>query len=134
MFPTWSPDGNKIAFSEGGALSIMNADGSNLISLNVSVQNHETGGGISWSPDGSKLLYSTPGPYQIHVINVDGSGDTNLSNSNKQEKHPVWSPDGAKIAFSYNQNLIYVMNADGSEKGPLMPGSHVYGVWPDWTP
>jgi TolB protein len=133
-FPTWSPDGSQIAFVAGSTLSIMNSDGSNVTSLNVSV-----GEGISWSPDGSKLLYATPqqggANTQIRVINVDGSEDTDLSNNpTKQERHPVWSPDGTKIAFNYNQNLIYVMNADGSGKGPLNPQDHVYGKWPDWRP
>jgi Tol biopolymer transport system component len=70
MFPTWSPDGSRIAFSADpylvpsdpgpgsqrvGTLSIMNADGSNITSLNTLVKHYEEWGGISWSPNGSKL-------------------------------------------------------------------------------
>lgn len=57
----------------------------------------------------------------IFVINPDGSGVTNLTNSlGEMEFSPVWSPDGTKIAFerrgtdSSHPGEIYVMNADGS--------------------
>ncbi len=75
----------------------------------------------------------------ILVVNVDGSGVTNLTNTrgvnNRNESQPVFSPDGSKVAFSsggyqscvdgvivseHDSTDLYVMNADGSgEIGPL---------------
>jgi Tol biopolymer transport system component len=56
------------------------------------------------------------GPYQIYLMNADGSGETRLA-SQADDRHPAWSPDGTQIAFSGTQDGtvdIYVMNADGS--------------------
>ena len=38
--------------------------------------------------------------FDIFVINVDGTGETNLTNSDYDEIDPAWSPDGTKIAFA----------------------------------
>ena len=54
----------------------------------------------------------------IYVMNADGSGQTNITNSPALESSAAWSPDGARIAFASNQDDpsmdIDVMNADGS--------------------
>jgi hypothetical protein len=45
----------------------------------------------------------------IVVMNADGTGQTILASG----EGPVWSPDGAKIAYMADGE-IYVMNADSS--------------------
>ncbi|HKI09412.1 MAG TPA: hypothetical protein VKA09_13545 [Nitrososphaeraceae archaeon] len=55
---------------------------------------------------------------RIHVMNADGSGQTNISNNPAREYDHEWSPDGTKIVFGRNSpspTEIYVMNADGSD-------------------
>lgn len=53
LSPAWSPDGVEIAFSNG-FLHLVNADGTSLRSLGVTVYP----GPIRWSPDGTRLLYA----------------------------------------------------------------------------
>ena len=50
-------------------------------------------------------------------MNVDGSGQTRLTNNPAPDTAPAWPPDGAKIAFTSERDgnrEIYVMKADGS--------------------
>src|SRR5262249_23972618 len=147
----WSPDGTHIAF-----WSVVQATGLPqifLMSINGAVQLTGTGpltdtgvGGNfpDWSPDGKRILFQTPqvrnGAFiyrDIIVINVDGTGLTNLtSKSTHQDWRPAWSPDGTKIAFQSNRDgniEIYVMNADGSNPVRLTVDSHA-DQEPDWFP
>jgi Tol biopolymer transport system component len=58
----------------------------------------------------------------IHVIDGEGDHETRLTyTAQVSEDHPVWSPDGQKIAFTANksgeqESALYVMNADGTNK------------------
>lgn len=54
-----------------------------------------------WSPDGSRLAFVLPSAYatDIYMINADGTGLTNLTNSTSYNFWPIWSPDSLKLAF-----------------------------------
>ena len=71
------------------------------------------------SPDGRSIVYSVSSgdAGAIHVMNVDGTGDRQLTTEGSTFG-PAWSPDGAKIAFSSvheGEPDIWVMNADGTD-------------------
>jgi Tol biopolymer transport system component len=131
---SWSPDGSKIAFtsSRGGEQSgiyVMNAaNGGQLLRL--------TGGGAypEWSPDGSKIAFTSnrDGDIDIYTMNLDGSGQTSLTNTMEYEGYLFsWSPDGNKIAFESGGNPdITIMNADGTERMKLTDNAEQ----PVWSP
>ena len=122
--PAWSPDGAKIAFTSVrsgnfGDIYVVNVDGSGVTNLT----NHSSGGyHPAWSPDGAKIAFtsvrsgnlgdSSHNFGDIYVVNVDGSGVTNLTNHSSSNYHPAWSPDGTKIAFQSDRDgnpEIYVV-------------------------
>jgi len=79
-----------------------------------------------FSPDGTKVAYLTQpaerAPKSIFVANADGTGAHNVTGDTaiitSPLGAPVWSPDGARIAFASTSddgtNRIYTVGADGS--------------------
>ena len=150
--PMWSPDGTKIAFISNRnyefALYVMNADGSNSHRVTDVLEPGEP----AWSPNGSKIAFSlgrrgTFGfdkPFaDIYVVNVDGSGLTQLTRNAGLNSSPTWSPDGSKILFTHYRPCrndaevaIYVMNADGSDTRLLTNNPNSCGQYssPRWSP
>ena len=136
--PAWSADGTKIAFASVFGLQVMNADGGGRFSVTTSPFDSEP----TWSPDGSRLAFTSDDPEsaEIHVVNLDGSGDVNVTNDPADDFNPAWSPDGTKIAFTrlradgaqvhYD---IYAMNPDGSGQTDLSR-SEGFVREPDWSP
>lgn len=59
------------------------------------------------------------GNREIYIMNMDGSGQVNLTNNPAADWLPSFSPNGSKIAFTSDRdgnNEIYIMNVDGSEQ------------------
>jgi dipeptidyl aminopeptidase/acylaminoacyl peptidase len=75
------------------------------------------------------------GPYQIYVMNADGSAQTRLTTGDKDDRVPAWSPDGTRIAFHRDQAApdVWVMNADGSGQLKLTDDPAA-DLQPSWSP
>jgi Tol biopolymer transport system component len=164
--PAWSLDGERIAFASERAgdlypnLYLMNPDGTDVINL---TDNRSEGEYPAWSPVGSEIAFAcyqgggrsagTSPNYDICRINRDGTGLVNLTNDATYYMHPVWSPDGEKIAFMSERDgwptlpaytplgykascsgdrEIYVINADGTEPVNLTNFPHEDDEMPTW--
>ena len=82
------------------------------------------------------VLFEThrDGNSEIYVMNPDGTQPINLTNDLSDDRFPVWSPDGTKIAFVATRDgnsEIYVMDADGSNPRNLTthPESDYFPAW-----
>jgi eukaryotic-like serine/threonine-protein kinase len=86
---------------------------------------------------------SRSGPPQIYLVNVDGTGERQLTTLPDGACQPTWSPDGLQLAFtspcrknqeSYAGSNLYTMNADGSAVKPLPPRTGGGDYDPAWSP
>jgi hypothetical protein len=110
-----SPDQSKIVFEVmGGNMFKINIDGSGLTDLG-------RGNRPKWSPDSKNIIYmiTEDNGYEItssdiYLINSDGSGKNNLTNTDTIiEITPSFSPDGKSILFeNYLEGSIYLMNIE----------------------
>ncbi len=151
--PAWSADGTKIAFflyqpGRGESLRTMNADGTGVSVVVRRPLFHVgswSGWGVAWSADGTRLTFcaareDTGGLRKIFVVNVDGTGLTQLSpaDDSTNDCDPSWSPDGTEIAFdtvdlsgpTVGPVEIDVMRPDGSHRTAVVSN----GFSPDWSP
>jgi dipeptidyl aminopeptidase/acylaminoacyl peptidase len=78
------------------------------------------------SPDGTMIVYvfgekekwDSQANNNLWLISSDGIGRLQLTNSDKADWNPLWSPDGSKIAFSSNRSgksQVHVISISGGE-------------------
>jgi Tol biopolymer transport system component len=153
LHPSWSPDGEKLAFVRGleGQIEIfvMDADGSNPTRL---TNNNADDTNPSWSPDGEKIAFASDrddGNWDIYVMDADDGSDVIRLTDNDEiiDWEPSWSPDGEKIAFVSDRDTtvdvdepgditaIYTMDADdGSDVTRLTDNNEARHEVPNWSP
>jgi Tol biopolymer transport system component len=101
----------------------MNPDGTDPVQLTFGSDGKEN---PRWSPDGRRILYTKPGGVDsngndlgldLFVINADGSGEQNLTQSVGDDTLGRWAPNGQSIAFASTRRggsdaFLYVMPVD----------------------
>lgn len=145
-FPSFSPDGNRIAYVNFPGVYVVNRDGSNR---------HEvfTGNAFStvWDPVRKGVIYTSVGPEfatertKVNVISITVDDDNNqldykmLTTGGENNAFPATSPDGKWVAFRSGRTghkNLYIMDAVDGESG----GIHrlTDGPWTDtmcnWSP
>ena len=128
--PSVSPDGKQIAFTTyrygGWKIAVSDIDGNNIRRLTMDPQYAYD---PHWSADGKKIVYrrivNNGGAYfrgqaDIFEINIDGTGNRNLSKTNNAgDRKPAYSPNGKKIVYDsfagkeQEELWLMIMDADG---------------------
>ena len=137
-YPTWSPDGRRLALAEGryDSIYVVDADGSSLRRLTKRAYNEYA---FAWSPDGRTILYGREDRLGIYVIGANGSNDHKLTSDSPA---PIawgalaWAPDGRAIAYATDRTGngdLYVIGADGRNKLRLTRSAHT-DLAPSWAP
>jgi len=142
--PTWSPDGQRIAFSgfdrvlngEGG-LYVMNADGSNLHRL-VDSHAYPVPGYPAWSPDGQQIVFESHvgDTYDIFAVKVDGADVHRITDNKTNYSRPAWSPDGKRLALMADKGgeyNIFTLDMNGKNLRAVTNTSN-WHCCPAWSP
>jgi len=157
--PSWSPDGQRIAFTstrdhegdgfESEELYVMAADGDGQTRL---TEKKSGEGGPNWSPDGEWLLFARRAmeqpateeealKFKLELMRTDGSETKTLFEPEALlVTGASWSPDGKELAFTGCEIVerqldceVWVANADGSDGKKLTDG-HGRSAGPAWSP
>ncbi len=137
-YPTWSPDGSRIAFAsdmgvyDGEQIFSMKADGTDvrvLVAASANFSVYDVGEIYfqpAWAPDGSKIAvvacHFAPHncyPFStVSVVNADGSGLKTIQLAGSDSR-PTWSPDSRFIAYGSAscwvcERSIRFVRADGA--------------------
>ncbi|XP_076903548.1 uncharacterized protein LOC143558624 [Bidens hawaiensis] len=144
-FPSFSPDGSRIAYVRLPGLYVVNSDGSGIREISPDVTAFST----AWDPKRKGVIYTSVGPtfasvdtdVDIYSVEVDVNEPsfTKLTVGGQNNAFPSVSPDGKWVVFrsgrSGNKNL-YIMNAVEGEKGGITQLTN--GRWSDtmcnWSP
>ncbi len=146
-YPTWSPDGEKIAYTHGGkileaGIYLINPDGSDN---EILIKSHDAYQ-ADWSPDGKWLAFTAFD--QIWKYNIESDSVVQLTNTPGGNFEPSWSPDGKRILYWKSIELggykrgIRIIDHNGNNdilvvhysKNPNFEQdglSFVYSDWPD---
>lgn len=107
-YPAWSPDGSRLAFTQGQPdgtwqISTMAPDGSDVRVLTSG----RGGDGASWSPDGKWIAYNSAATEfddpNFHTtlwrMDADGTNPVQLGDPDAFDVEPRISPDGTEVLF-----------------------------------
>jgi Tol biopolymer transport system component len=135
--PSWSADGEKIAFwypAEDGGLYVTNADGTGtpkkLATPGLFPARPE------WSPDGTQIAFQSND--HIYIMDVSPEGNTSRPQQLTDDEHlsagdPSWSPDGTEIAFSSSGD-IYKIDVNTLKETRLTHSPLYDSEQPTWSP
>lgn len=146
LAPSWSPQGDKIAFALGrffpntlgpaaAAIAVIRSDGTGLTLLTDSIGN---AGFPSWSPDERRLVYRSAahGRSGLAIVDVTTHSVRPLTDGSGNDNSPAWSPLGDRIAFTAKREGdedydIFTINPDGKGLQRLTntPGNDSHPAW-----
>ncbi|HEX7071597.1 MAG TPA: hypothetical protein VF190_12355 [Rhodothermales bacterium] len=124
--PTFSPDGRRLAFagSEGGTADVFVLDLDSGVESRLTRFERDTQlAHLRWQPDGDLIAlsrFAADGTRDVAIVDTRTGEMRSLTSGAHDDRSPVWSPDGAAIAYtSFRDDVpnVFVRRLDaGSEE------------------
>ncbi len=114
--PTWSPDGQWLAFSMQGDIWKVPASGGEAVALTQGPHSYFE---PDWSPDGRSMAVTmdVAGNLEVGIIPADGGDARRVASHDAVDFSPVWTRDGAALLFVSSRHrgfdILNVNLADG---------------------
>jgi TolB protein len=150
IFASFSPSGDRLVFTNGTAAMSHNglveasADGSNRWLIFDDQKRSVVA--PAWSPTGERIAFGVGGAFQnilgfgvvtsnIATIKPDGTGFKLLTEGERNDNFPSWSPDGRRLVFRTVEKTgkgLRILNTDTGEMKVLTEGKN--DNFPFWSP
>lgn len=151
-WPSWSPDGQWIAFAMDGSIWKARVGESTAYEM---IYAKEYLSSPEWSPDGKWIAYTADDDgknINLFLFNVDTGKSTPLTTGNFVNLEPAWSPDGKRLAYVSTEpnGWFNILTADinNGQKGKVttITTDHKFGrnrlyfsdndlhISPTWSP
>ena len=145
--PRWSRDGRWIAYSDGGAVAVIAAEGGEATTLGAPDQRAspapcKSGAFIGgWSPDDRVITYysatAATNEGQVCTVSADGGEPTVLvSAPGTIAAEPVFSPDGTQMVYRAivnGQHDIWLLDVATGKQTNVTDDADL-DIEPDWSP
>ena len=152
--PIWEADGSEIFFSGLGGSFLVSTDGNTLTRMSTPTTRttRDSYGerqepayfelSHRLSPHNNRAVFITNKGgvfFDLATSSRDGTEVKYLWESNRPNAHPVWSPDGSRIAYLEKGEGerwdVFTVNVDGKERARLtVPRTVALPLAPAWSP
>lgn len=134
----WSPDGSVLLFSsqQGGNFDICAYTVEDQ-SVDCLTDTADDDFFPVWKPDATQVAFCRYKNGRNRVFTMDADGGNQAEFYSTYSCYPTWSPDGEKMAFAYNGDIMVVDIESGREKNitrALISGDWVEDTYPMWSP
>ncbi len=119
-WPTWSPLGDRLAFSRGGLGDVMVMD----LRPGATPKRLTAGSAPRWSPDDSRIAFVRNGA--IFAIGPDGGTETATLVTSGTQGRPIWSLDGEELYGTTGSGISLVLPVTPAPKS-IAPGTAMEG-------